>query len=148
MCVCTDLQEDASYSTEQLYSLLGLILDDGVVGLHSQNVVLETRFKGENKVTKTNKQTKDNELTAGEGIAEVWRGQSKVREITGSVVSERARGQSSNIFPLFLSTGALQTCMCVFVRVCLQRVRLSKVQEVSDFYRSPVVFSNNETNSY
>lgn len=41
----TDLQEDASYSTEQLYSLLGLILDDGVVGLHSQNIVLWNRFK-------------------------------------------------------------------------------------------------------
>lgn len=39
-CVCTDLQEDASYSTEQLYSLMGLILDDGLVGLHSQNIVL------------------------------------------------------------------------------------------------------------
>lgn len=36
----TDLQEDAPYSTQHLYPLLGLILDDGVVGLHSQDIVL------------------------------------------------------------------------------------------------------------
>lgn len=50
----TDLQEDASYSTQHLYLLLGLILDDGVVGLHSQNIVLQTRIKG--KKVNTTKQ--------------------------------------------------------------------------------------------
>lgn len=38
-----DLQEDASYATEQLHSLLGFILDDGVIGPHSQNVVLQEK---------------------------------------------------------------------------------------------------------
>lgn len=54
-CACTDLQEDASNAAEQLHSLLGLILDDGVIGLHSQNVVL-TRFKEKRGYKQTNKQ--------------------------------------------------------------------------------------------
>lgn len=37
-----DLQEDASDAAEQLRPLLGLVLDDGVIGVHSQNVVLRT----------------------------------------------------------------------------------------------------------
>ena len=49
MCVCcfANLQEDASYTTEQLHSLVGFILDDGVIGLHSQNIVLMERERKE-----------------------------------------------------------------------------------------------------
>lgn len=45
LCVSkfVNLQEDASYTTEQLHLLLGLILDDGVIGLHCQNVVLREK---------------------------------------------------------------------------------------------------------
>lgn len=62
-CVCTDLQEDASNSAEQLHTLLGLIPDDGVVGLHSQNIVLSTRFKEKRAYKQTNKQTSRRQWT-------------------------------------------------------------------------------------
>lgn len=78
-CVCTDLQEDASNSAEQLHSLLGLILDDGVVGLHSQNIVLSTTIKEKRGYKQTNKQTGGNGLATVEGNADVWRAQRKVR---------------------------------------------------------------------
>ena len=45
LCVSefVNLQEDASYTTEQLHMLLGLILDDGVIGVHCQNIVLQEK---------------------------------------------------------------------------------------------------------
>ena len=36
-----DLQKYASDPAQKLHSLLGLILDDGVIGLYCQNIVLE-----------------------------------------------------------------------------------------------------------
>lgn len=49
VCLCADLQEDAAYPTEQLNSLLGFILYDGVIGLHGQNVVLKERGRKDRK---------------------------------------------------------------------------------------------------
>lgn len=51
--MCADLQEDASYATEQLHFLQGFILNDGVVGLHSQNIVLRERAAERKSIEKS-----------------------------------------------------------------------------------------------
>lgn len=51
--MCADaiyLEENAANATEQLWLLLGVVLDHRVVGVHSQHVVLERKAKQNKKV--------------------------------------------------------------------------------------------------